>query len=278
MTTNPTLRRALAAVLAGSLLVPSLVLAQTGGIDAALQGSAQAQTGTGGTSAGASVTLSATVTARAKDKANKEITRRVTALQNLLARINAMTKVTADLKTSITTNINTQISALGALNDKIQADTDGATLKSDVALITQGYRVFVLLMPQAHIAAAADREATIINMLNEFGGKLQTRLQAAASAGADISSLTTALTDMGAKITSAQTHAQTAISTSATLTPDQGDQAKMKSNSDALKAARAEIVAGQKDLTEARKDAQTIINGLKTLKVNTSSSGSVQTQ
>jgi hypothetical protein len=268
------LRKLMAVALTGSLLVPAFALAQSAGVDAALQ----AQVTGAKVDVSASTTISAAVMTRAKTKADNEVKRRAEALENLLARINSTTKITAELKTSITTNINNQISALGALNEKIQADTDGATLKSDVALITQGYRVFALLMPQARIAAAADREATLVNMLGELGGKLQARLQAAAAAGADVSALNTALTDLGAKLQSAQAHAATAITTSATLTPDQGDSAKMKSNSDALKAARAEIVAAQKDITDARKDTDTIIKGLKTLEVDSSASGSAQTQ
>lgn len=277
--TTTLLRRVIAVLLGSALLVPSFVLAEST-IDAAvINGAAQAKVGTTNVKANvaASTTLSAAVMTRAKDKANREIDRRIKALQDLSTRVNGMTKVTAELKTNLNTNVQNQVTLLTALKAKIAADTDGATLKTDVQSITQGYRVFALVIPQSRIAAAADREAMLINMLAELGGKLQARLQTAQQGGADVTALAAALADIGTKLASAQTHAQAAISTSAVLTPDQGDKDKMKANTDALAKARAEIVAGQKDIADARKDVETIIKGLKTLKVNTHASTTTQT-
>jgi hypothetical protein len=272
---NLYIRRVIASVLGVSLLVPAFAFAETG-VDAALGATAQAQTT--GVSGGASVTISATVMARAKTKAAQEIDRRIKALQDLSTRISGMTKINAEIKTSITTNIQNQITLLSNLKVKIEADTDGATLKADVQSITQSYRVFALMMPQARITAAADREATILNMLAELGTKLQARIQAAATAGADVTALNTALTDMGTRLGSGQTHAQAAVVGIAALTPDNGDKTKMEANLAALKTARAEIQAAQQDFVAARKAAETIIKGLRTLKTNTSASSSVQTQ
>ncbi len=271
MTTH-TLRR-IGALLLASLMLPAFALAQSS-LDAAVNATAQVQTPAGGASVGAS----ATVMARAKTKANQEIDRRIKALTELSARINAMNKVTAELKQNINTNIQNQANLLNTLKVKIEADTDAATLKTDVQSITQSYRVFALLMPQARIAAAADREATVIGMLADLGSKLQVRLQAAQQGGADVTVLVQALTAMGTSLGSAQTHAQAAISGSATLTPDQGDKDKMKANTTALQGAKAEIVAAQKDIVAARKEAETIIKGLRTLKVGASASTTVQTQ
>ncbi len=260
-------RRTVAGALALSLLAPSLVLAQAGSA-AGSAGSAAGATNVTSTAAPAGA-LSAAVMTRAKEKANKEIDRRINALNELVARIGGMSKISPEFKQNLTTNVQNQINLLTALKTKIEGDTDGATLKADIKSITQTHRVFVLLMPQARIAAAADREATLINMFIGLGTKLQARLNDAQQKGADITALAAALTDMEAKLKSAQTHAQAAVIGSATLAPDEGDAAKMKANTDALKAARAEIVAAQKDLNDARKDAETIIKGLRTLKINT---------
>jgi hypothetical protein len=273
-----TIRRAAAGALALSLLVPGFVFAETG-VDAALGATAQAQVGTTQVKAqvNASTTLSAAVMTRAKTKAGNEIDRRIKALTDLSTRVTGMTKVTAEFKQNLATNVQNQITALTNLKAKIEADTDGATLKTDIQTITQSYRVFALVIPQARIAAAADREATLINMLAGLGAKLQARLQTAQQAGADVTALATALTDMGNKLASAQTHAQAAITGSATLTPDNGDAAGMKANTDALQAARKEIEAAHQDLIAARKAADTILKGLKTLKVNTTASTTTQT-
>ena len=275
MTTKKTLSSLILSLLGLSALVPVFVFAQGAGLDAAVN--ATAQTPAGGVKASGSVTISAERMAKAKTKADAEIDRRIAALNSLLARVNAMTKVTRELKQNLGTNTQTQITALTALKAKIDADTDGDTLKTDIQSIASSYRIYMLVIPQGRISAAADREATIINALTGIGLKLQARLQAAQAAGADVTALGAILTEYGKQIADAQTHAQAALSGSVVLTPDNGDKTKMAANEAALKQARTEIEAARKNIIEARKDAELIIKGLKTLKVGATSSTSVQT-
>lgn len=255
------------------LAAPAFALAQA--VDTTVTGSADVRAA--GLRASASTTISVAVMTRAKTKADTEIDRRIKALTELNTRVSAMTKVTADFKQNLATNIQTQITGLTALKAKIDADEDGATLRTDVQSVTQAYRVFALVMPQARIAAAADREATIINMLAGIGTKLQARIAAAGTAGVDVSAMNTALTDMGTKLASAQTHAQAAVNNSATLTPDGGDKDKMKTNTDALVAARKEVEAARQDLVAARKDVDVILKGLRAA-AGASASSTVQVQ
>ena len=252
--------------LASTVLLPLSAFAQAG---AAVDTSANV------TATGASATVSATVTAKmqtAISRADQEITRRTSALTDLGARVTAMERVTASFKTSLATNIQNQLTALAALKTKIDADTDEATLKSDVQSITQSYRIYALVLPQSRIAAAADREVTIITMMNTLGSKLQARIQAQQTAGANVSTLLAALTDMSSKLTDANTQAQAAVSVTATLTPDNGDATTMASNTAALKTGRSDIQAGQKDLVAARQDVTTILAGLKASESTTASS------
>ncbi len=272
-----------AAALAGgalTLLVPVVAIAQGSSVDAALNGSATVQTQGASVRAGvqASTTLSAAVMTRAKAKADSEIDRRIKALTELNTRVQAMTKITVEFKQNLSTNIQAQISGLAQLKAKIDADTDGATLRTDIQTIGQAYRIFMLIMPQARIAAAADREATIINQLAGIGTKLQARIEAAGTAGADVTAMASALADMGTKLASAQAHAQAAIAGSATLNPDQGDAAKMKANTDALQAARKEIEAAHQDLIAARKDVDVILKGLRTASAGAAASSTIKTQ
>lgn len=266
MTTHTHIRRVAAGALTLSLLVPVFVSAQTGGATV----TTQAQ----GSNAGASASMSATIMTRAKEKASKEIDRRIKALNDLATRITSVSKISEEFKKNLNTNVQNQVNLLTTLKTKIEADTDGPTLRADIQSVAETYRIFALVMPQARIAAAADREATIINMMLGLGAKLQARLQEAQQAGADITALSTTLTDMGTKLSTAQAHAQAAIAGSAVLIPDGGDKDKMKANTDALKAARAEIEAAHRDLVAARKDADIIAKGLKTLKINTASTTS----
>lgn len=219
------------------------------------------------TSASSTVSLGAAAQ-KAQVRGDQEIDRRTTALNDLLTRVNAMQSVSADFKTSITTALQNQITALASLKAKIDADTDVATLKADIQSVTASYRIFALVLPQARIAAAADRVATITTMMSTLGSKLQARIQAAGSAGADVTALSAALTDIGSKLSDAQTQAQNAISGSISLQPDNGDKTVMASNTAALKASRADIQTAQQDLIAARKDVTQIIQGLKSVSAN----------
>jgi hypothetical protein len=276
---NTYLLRLIAAALGLSVLVPALAFAQVG---ASATGGASVTPTSANVSVRAKVMASSTAettrAARAKDKAAQEIDRRIAALTALSARVDAMSKVTDQLKSNMKTNVTNLINGLTSLKAKIEADTDLATLKTDIKSITDSYRIYILVLPQARVTAAADRMATLINMMVEVGTKLQARINTAKGAGADTTALEAALADLGVKLQSAQTHAQAAITAIAPLVPDQGDKTVMQTNEMAIKNAQAEIKAGQADLVSARKDIATIIGGLAKLKLNANASSTVQTQ
>jgi len=257
-------------------LVPVVALAQTN-VTGAVNTSAAVTTG----NTGASVNANSSITLTAAEKTaitrgNTEIDRRSAALTDLNTRIQAMQKVTDAFKQGISASITAEINTLASLKAKIDADVDLATLKADIQSITSSYRVFALVLPQGRIAAAADREVTIVSMMSTLGGKLQTRIQAAQQGGADVTAMVTALNDIAAKLQDAQTQAEAAVTVSASLTPDNGDATKMKSNTAALTQARADIKTGATDLAAARKDVTSIIAGLASVKTTASASSTTQ--
>ena len=136
--------------------------------------------------------------------------------------------------------------------------------------------MFALVLPQGRIAAAADREVTLVSMMSTLGAKLQARVQAAGQGGNDVTALTAALTDTASKLQDAQTQAEAAVSVSAALTPDNGNATVMASNTAALKAARGDIKTAQTDLVAARKDITAIVVGLKTVSTSTAASSTAQ--
>lgn len=263
----------LAALLGLIVLAPAFALAQTATVDT----SATVNT----TGASASVTGSATLTAaeqKAVSRGDQEITRRITALNDLNTRVQAMQAVTATFKQNLAANIQTEITTFTNLQAKIDADTDLATLKTDIQSITKSYRVYILVLPQGRIAAAADRVVTIVTMMSTLGSKLQARIQAASTAGNDTTALTAALTDMSGKLQDAQTQAQAAVTATASLQPDNGDTTVMASNTAALKQARTDIQTAMTDLQAARKDVSTIVSGLAKFNANVNASSTTQTQ
>lgn len=275
-----------ATALSASLLVPIFALAQVPAATNVVPTSAAANITTsanadaGGAHVRAKVMASSTAdttrAARAKDKASQEIDRRIAALNSLLARVQSMGKVSDALKANLKTNIQTEIDGFTGLKAKIEADTDLATLKADVQSITQSYRIFMLVMPQGRIAASADRAATIISMMAGIGTKLQARINAATQGGSDTTALAAAITDLVAKLSSAQTHAQLAVTIVGPLVPDNGDKTVMASNDAALKKANDELKAAQADLASGRKDIETIVKGLRSLKPAATASSTMQ--
>ena len=271
MKTTTSLTTLTAATFVGAMLLPLFAAAQT--VTMPAPGAAPAPTAV----AAPASTVPATATPKmqaAITKADKEIDRRIAALNDLQARIDAMQRVTASFKQTLATNITNQVTGLTQLKTKIDADTDATTLKTDVKTITDSYRVYMLVMPQARIAASADREVTVITMMNQLGAKLQARISAAQSAGANVSALLAALTDMSNKLSDASAQSQASVSVSANLSPDNGDATKQAQNVTALKTARTDLQAAQKDLVAARKDVETIVKGLKSLPAPTVNSSS----
>jgi hypothetical protein len=221
-------------------------------------------------SAGLSVKLD--VTARAR--ADAQIDARITALNNLEARIGQMTKVTSDQKASLDASIQASINDMTALKAKIDADTDNATLKADIQSITKSYRIYILVLPQGRITAAADRIITIVGLFNDLSLKLQARISAAQAAGQNVTALNASLSDMNAKTADANVQAQAAINEVVVLKPDNGDKTIMASNDAALKDARAKLKVAMGDLKTARQDAGSIVKALIAIKVGASAGAS----
>ncbi len=257
MITKKIIHIATSFALLGSMLVPVLAFAESHG------------------SATASATVATTLSSKqikameaAKAKAYKEIDRRVSTLTDLNTRINEMQKVTEIFKNNLISNIQTHIEALTSLRVKIDTNTDLETLRADIKSINQSYRIYALIIPQSRILAHADRVMITTDMMTTLGIKLQALVASAQSAGADIGSMTTALSDLSVKISDAITQAQAAVSISAPLIPDNGDKAKKAENEKALQTAQKNLQTAQKDLVAARKNINIIEKALKVAQKN----------
>jgi hypothetical protein len=210
-----------------------------------------------------------------KKKASQEIDRRVEAIEKLIAQIGAMQRLTAEQKTAINGNLKAQETALIELKTKINAETEVDVLKTDTKAITESYRVFALQIPQGHIIAAADKIASIADTLVTLGTKLQAQVTAAQTAGNDVTAVAKIVADMDTQITDARQKSQEAVNLIAQLVPDQGDKTKMESNRKALLDAQAKLKLAEQAVHAARKDADAIVKGLKTLKMAVKASASV---
>jgi hypothetical protein len=211
-----------------------------------------------------------------KERADKEIDRRVANLNELLSRVSEMKNLTSDQKVSLTTSINTQISSLTTLKASIDADTSTTTLKDSVQSITKDYRIYMLVIPQGRIHAAADRTLTIVATMQQLLPKLQDRITAAATAGKDVTAAQSAYADMQVKLSDANVQAQAAVDETANLKPDNGDQAIATSNAAALKDAEAKLKTAEADLKAARDDMTKILKTVKGIGAEGTASTSVK--
>ncbi|MDE2188751.1 MAG: hypothetical protein KGJ35_03435, partial [Patescibacteria group bacterium] len=193
----------------------------------------------------------------AKNRGDTEIANRIDSLNKLLSRINAMVKVSESTKSNLSTSINTLVSNLTTLKATIDADTSTTSLKTDMQSIVNAYRIYMLVIPQANIAAASDRVLTIAGELNTIAAKIQ------AANTANNSVAVSALADLSAKTADATTQANAAVSETASLQPDNGNKTVAAANTAALKDARTKIQTAVKDLETARKDAGTAVKAIR---------------
>ncbi len=200
--------------------------------------------------------------AKVRAQGEKEIDARIDSLNKMIARLGDAQRLSTEAKASLTEALTAQITAL--TNLKAQINTEATTtLKDDTKSITEGFRIYALVMPKAAINAAADRIMTIAAQMETLSGKITTRIAAAQTAGADVTAATAAHTDFDAKVADAKVQAQAAVSLVANLAVDNGDATVRTANTAALKEAKTKLDAAQSDLKAARKDVDTIIKAIK---------------
>jgi len=199
-----------------------------------------------------------------QNRADQMIDKRLESLNALLKRIGEMKRLSAGDKTALQADVQKVIDDLTALKAKIAAETDAAAIKTDTQSIAKAYRVYMLVMPKAQVLAAVDRINTIAANLAGVAQKLQSGLGQVPD-GSDTAAAAAALADLNAKVADAQTQAQAASSLVAKLEADNGDKTVAASNFQALKDARAKVLAAQKDLVAAQKDAKTAAQEIKKL-------------
>jgi len=198
-----------------------------------------------------------------QEKAGNAIDARIAILQKIEARIDATVKLSASEKAELKADIDKVITDLTALKAQIGNDTSTTSLKADASSITKAYRVYMLVLPQATIAAASDRALAIAAQLDALEVKLEARITAAKAAGTDVTVMQASLTDFKAKVADAKSKATAAAAEVKNLSADNGDQAVITANATALKDARAKLEIARQDIKAAYEDAKSIINNVK---------------
>lgn len=198
-----------------------------------------------------------------KTRGNQEIDRRVTLLNQLTSKIDGLKKLTADQKSQFSSEIKQNIDDLTALKTKINADTDLDTLKADVKLIVDSYRVYAIFMPKIHLLAGAAVATEIATNLTALADKLDVRIKSAAASGTDATIMNAELSDMRAKITSAISDIKSAEDAALSAVPSGYPE-----NRSTLQASRTSLKSATTNLLAAKLDASKIIRALKPKKTN----------
>lgn len=200
---------------------------------------------------------------KVQSKSSEKIDERIKKLEEQITRIGKMERLSDAQKASITAELEAQVTLLTELKGKIATETSTTTLKELSQSITKSYRVYAVTMPKAAITAASDRIMTVAAQMESFSAKLSARIDAAATAGADVTAARAAFTDYTAKIADAKVQAQAAATAVAGLVADNGDTGAQAANATALKDAKAKIDAAQADLKAARKDIDTMLKAVR---------------
>jgi len=188
---------------------------------------------------------------------------RIAKLTDVLTRLDGVQRLSVDMKASLTAAINAQLKVLTDLKAEIQAQGT-TTVKDGMNATKDSFRAYALLLPKAAITAAGDRIMTITGQMEALSVKLNARIDAAATAGTDVSTARTALTDFNAKVADAKVQAQAAVSLVANLTLSKDDtQATIDANTAALKSAKEKVDAAKADLKAARADISTVLKNIK---------------
>ncbi|MEK7571397.1 MAG: hypothetical protein AAB553_03910 [Patescibacteria group bacterium] len=200
---------------------------------------------------------SAKIAGTLQERAGYEITRRITSLETLIERINGFRLLTAAQKSELIAQIQTEIDALKALQSKIEANADTATLREDVKSIVTSYRIYALFMPKIAIIGAGERIMTLTDEMSVLADKLEARIAEAEAAGQDVTVWETHLDTMNANITDAETKAQAAIDAVLPLNPE-----GYPDNKKTLQEARLLIQQAHQSLVTAAASAKTITQAL----------------
>lgn len=191
-------------------------------------------------------------------KGDADITARLTALHTLLTKIDTITKLSADQKTNLKDEVQGQISSLTALQTTLDAETDPTKAKADFTAIFQDHYIFAFYLPRIERIVAAEGSKDAADQLTAVATNLSTFLTQAAQQGSNVTALQTSLADMQSKTSDASTQAQKVLDQLIPLTAS-----GYPANKATLTSATATLKTSREDLRAARKDADTILVGLK---------------
>jgi len=212
-----------------------------------------------------------------KARANKEIDSRISSLNAFNVKMQALANITVANKAAIAVNVQSQIATLTALKAKINAGTNLATLKADVASITKPYKNFGLTIPKANLVAKVESHFSALTKLASTTAALLVDIQTAQTAGKDVTTLRTKLADANAKLADANVQSNAALTIITPLIPSMGSSTALLANKQALTDAYAKYKLAMTDIKTVKTYIKDIVNQLRDWNVTVTANTDVKT-
>ena len=192
-----------------------------------------------------------------------QIGRRETTLDRLLGRVATSKVLTAGHASTLTAELAAAKSGLAGLKVTLKSDTTVAQLRVDIRKISADFRVYRLIVPQVRLINLTDGGLAAVVRFGTLESKLQARINAASSAGKDVSGAQADLDSMHQQVAAAQTVlASIDENQLLSLTAANWNDGTAKP---ILMAARTSLKSTHQDLRTARADARKCVKALKAL-------------
>jgi hypothetical protein len=245
---HPTSRRALLGVAAVSA---ALAVAGVAATSPAWAGSGPSAGPTQAVAASALPTIAAVTSdpiTIAKARVDRSVDRQVATIDRVNARLANGTNLTASERTTLTTDLSERRTGLTALKAKVDGDSTVAAIKADVKAAAAAAKGNPAVELASLHLRAADASAYVA-ALDRRVATMQSKLDAAKTAGKDVTAAQNALTDLQAKLTDARSHLD---GFDAALPAGQPTNAGFAPAAMALKAVHADVTSIRKDATVIR--------------------------
>jgi hypothetical protein len=186
---------------------------------------------------------------------------RIKTLQALKIAIGAATNLTGADKSTLTGIVDGDITGLGALRTKTDAETTVVGVAADAKSMIVDFRVYMLVVPKVRFTIASDQETAVIAKLQAVHDKLAGIATQLGSSGKDVASIQAQLGDMASKLAAATSAINGLSAQLLTVTPSPDGSAMIA----AVAPVRTGVKTGRADLRAAAADAKSAASALKTL-------------
>jgi hypothetical protein len=212
----------------------------------------------------AKIGKASTIVDALKQTCEAGIDKRLASLGDLQGKVSGSTYLTAGSKATLLGEIGAENDGLGALRVKVAGDTDRPTLVADCKSIVEHYRVYLLMIPKAHLMIASDAAAAIGQKLSDLAARLQAGIEKATGAGKDTAAARRDLHNLNAAVsagTAAAAPVDGLVNFTLPLNPSE-----YPADEQSVKTARTDIGTAHTNFVQARSDARQVVADLNALR------------